>query len=428
MRPACMVKFRSIAPVAQWIEYWPPKPRTAVRVCAGAQKSPLVSGFFVRPNMSRADNLISGYNRLVYHKNIFLFILTMLLCAGCNGNISNSFTATPDFVTATLSSTLISQVGQATQIATQTVAAPSAVVESNISPVEGMTTTQVNVRAGPSTASESLGLIGPFMKVGVIGKDASGSWYQIIYKESSAGKGWVRAEFVQANASAEIPLVETTSSSGSAVSGLVIQKVNVRNGPGVDYELLGVLNSSDVVFITGKDADGKWIQVEFASSPDGKGWVTAEFLQMGNIETVPLIASADETATPTDVTPTPGAIAISAMQDGDSMQAPLAVVTFSPTGSRTLQASGDVSAPDGDLEDWIQFTTEGEVVAIQVTCTDNTLRVELWKDEKSVDNLPCGKKSFVNVAPNSSYFLRLSESNANTPGYTSYVLKVEAIR
>jgi hypothetical protein len=117
-----------------------------------------------------------------------------------------------------------------------------------------------------------------------------------------------------------------------------------------------------------------------------------------------------------------------AIQDGDSMQVPLAAATFSPTGSRTLQVSGDVSAPDGDLEDWMQFTTDGEVVSIQVTCPGNTLRVELWNNEKSVDDLPCEEKSFVTVAPNSSYFLRLSESNANTPGYTSYVLKVEDIR
>jgi hypothetical protein len=116
------------------------------------------------------------------------------------------------------------------------------------------------------------------------------------------------------------------------------------------------------------------------------------------------------------------------MQDGDSMQAPLAAVTFSPTGSRTLQVSGDVSAPDGDLEDWIQFTTDGKVVAIQVTCPGNTLRVELWNNEKPVDDLPCGDKSFVTVVPNNTYFLRLSESSMNDPRYTNYILKVENIR
>jgi uncharacterized protein YraI len=369
----------------------------------------------------------------VYHKNVFLFISTMILCAGCGGNIANAITATPDFVTATLPST---QEPQAAPTSTLPAPAPvaSVVEEANISPAaEGTTTTQVNVRAGPSTASESLGMIGPFVKVEILGRDASGSWYQIIYAESETGKGWVRAEYAQVNAPAEIPLVETSAGSGSAVSGLVIQKVNVRNGPGIEYELLGVLNPNDVVFITGKDAGGAWIQIEFANSttPDGKGWVTREFLQVGNIEAAPIIgAAAAETANPTDATADPNTAAGSAMQDGDSMQAPLAAAFFSPVGSRALQVNGDVSAPNGDAEDWIQFTTAGEVVAIKVTCPGNTLSVELWNNEKPVDGLflACGEKSFVTVASNSRYFLRLSKSGTNEPGTANYILSMESVR
>jgi hypothetical protein len=42
--------------------------------------------------------------------------------------------------------------------------------------------------------------------------------------------------------------------------------------------------------------------------------------------------------------------------------------------------------------------------------------------------LSCGAKSFVTVASNSMYFLRLSESNMNEPGYTNYRLNLESIR
>jgi uncharacterized protein YraI len=367
----------------------------------------------------------------VYTKNIFLFILTMTLCAGCGGNIGNAFTATPEFVTATLPPAPSPQAAQATQMLTLTAPVSSAVEESNTAPVEGTTTTQVNVRAGTSTASKSLGMIGPFVKVQVIGRDASGSWHQIVYAESETGKGWVRAEYVQVNAPAEIPLVDNTTGSGSSVSGLVIQKINVRNGPGTEHDLLGVLNSNDIVFITGKDPGGAWIQIEFAGAPDpdGKGWVAAEFLQVGNIEAVPIIGAAvEETAMPTGVTSTPNVDVMSAMQDGDSMQTPLAVAVFSATDSSALQVSGDVSAPDGDTEDWIRFTTTGEVVAIEVTCPGNTLRVELWQDEKPVDgfSLSCGDKSFVAIAPNNRYFLRLS--NVNESEYANYILSVEGIR
>ncbi len=360
----------------------------------------------------------------MYHRNILPFIVTIILCTGCGVNIAseNRFTATPDFVTAVLPPTLIPA---ATQTAIPPVAVPT------IPPIEGTTSTQVNVRAEPSTASVSLGMIEAFTKVQIISKDASGTWYQIIYAGAKTGNGWIRAEYAQVNASAEIPLVETSAGSGFTVSGLVIQKINIRNGPGTGYESLGILNPNDVVFITGKDPSSAWMQIEFASAPDGKGWVAVEFLQASNFETVPLIGNAiNETSTPAGVASMPSAIVLPAMQDGDSIQAPLTTVTFSPTGARTLQVQGDVSAPSGDIEDWIQFSAKNDLVSIQILCTSNTLQVELWNGEKIVDDLSlsCGNEHFVTTTPNSNYFLRLSESSTDELRCTSYILNVEIIR
>jgi hypothetical protein len=206
---------------------------------------------------------------------------------------------------------------------------------------------------------------------------------------------------------------------------MVIQKVNVRNGPGTEFELIGVLNSNDLVFITGRDAAGEWIQIEFAGAPDGLGWVTADFLQAADIESAPLIGAAvEETPTLTVEMPTTAPAARTAEQDGDSMQSPLAATIFSATGSRALQVSGDISAPDGDAEDWIQFKSQGNAVSIQVTCPNAALRAELWNNGKSVGDFSCGAASHINIAPGSDYFLRLIQSEV---GYTSYILNLEVI-
>jgi hypothetical protein len=152
--------------------------------------------------------------------------------------------------------------------------------------------------------------------------------------------------------------------------------------------------------------------------------VTVEFLQ-ADIESLPLIGAAAElTPTPTVEMPT-AAVARTAAQDGDSMQSPLAMVAFSVTGSRALQVRGDVSAPNGDTEDWFQFTTFGGVVTIHVTCSNNPLRVELWNNEKSVNNFSCGEQFTVQAAAGSNYFLRLIQNEA---GYTDYILNLEVIR
>jgi uncharacterized protein YraI len=356
----------------------------------------------------------------VNQKNIILLITAAILCSSCINQ--NTATVVPVFVTATLM--MPTPLSPATQPPIPPTSAP--MPEATITPIEGTTTSQVNVRSAPSTASESVGMIELFTKVQVIGRDPSGSWYQIVYANSSTGKGWVRAEYVQVNAGAEIPHIEAGAGSGSAVSGLVSQKVNVRNGPGVNYQSIGALNPNDVISITGKDADSKWLQIEFASAPDGKGWVSTEFLKTGNIDSVPKVETAAENApAPTNAPQTSNQV-VTAAEDGDSMQAPLTSVTLSSSGSYALQLNGDLSTP-GDTEDWAQFTTDRQAVAIELTCPSDTLQIDLWRDGKPVDGFSssCGKTSFANVTPNIYYFLRIT---GNKPGYTSYVLNLKAVR
>ncbi|MBI3152612.1 MAG: SH3 domain-containing protein [Chloroflexi bacterium] len=348
---------------------------------------------------------------------LLLLILSLTVLTGCGVTSAGKNTApTPDFVTATLPPSAV-------PLPTQTLAPPTPVP--TIPPIEGTTTTQVNVRAETSTASKNLGTIPQFSKIQVIGRDSSTSWYQIIYTDSPTGTGWIRAEYVQVNATAEIPVIASGAGNGAGVSGLVIQKINVRSGPGTTYETLGELNPNDVVFLIGKDESGAWIQIEFANSADGKGWAALEFLQVENADALPVIGIASPTAealengeaTPTDA-PLP------AMLDGDSMQSPLASLSFSALGARAAQVNGDVSSPDGDTEDWIEFKSYNGKVGFQLTCQGVGLQIELWNSGQVVDTfaLACMEIRLLNVAADSVYLLRLSEINTNEIHYTKYTL------
>jgi uncharacterized protein YgiM (DUF1202 family) len=361
----------------------------------------------------------------VYSKTIGLLFALSIISTGCSVNIATEgiVTESPRFVTATLPPSPIPP-------ATQTFAAPT--LFPTIVPIEGTTTTQVNVRAQTSTASETLGTVNSFTKVEVIGKDASGSWYQIIYPQTGAGNGWVRAEYVQVNASAEIPVVGGAAGNGSGLNGLVLQKINVRKGPATSYDSLGELNPKDVVLITGKDSSGAWMQIKFENSLEGSGWVALEFLQVDNVDSLPVIgtaAQATETSANPESTPS-GIVASAAVQDGDSMQAPLAAGTFSAAGIRRLQVNGNVSAPDGDHEDWIQFSSSDTHLIIQLTCSSATLKAELWNNAV-VENsfaLSCGEKQLIMVTPKDNYVLHLFEASTGEPHFTQYTLSLEAVQ
>ena len=332
-------------------------------------------------------------------------------------------TATPDFVTATLPATPIPS---STQTATATLETLISVETPINSSVEGIIATQLNVRAEPSTASETLGIIDQFTAVQVIGKDASGSWLLISYPVSAAGKGWVRSEFVQVNAATEIAIISGMAGSGTGVSGLVTEKLNVRSGPGTDFESLGILNPKDVVFVTGKDPSGQWIQIEFSKAVDGKGWAAVKFLQVENSASVPVIGTAEETS---EASPTAEIAVQLALQDGDSMQAPLAETVFSPTGTQILQVNGDLSAPTGDAEDWIKFTPFVTNISVQAICTSENFHVELQRNGQIAEDIvfTCGQKLFIKTTPGQPHYLRLQAISNTVPQYIQYTLKISIL-
>jgi len=263
-------------------------------------------------------------------------------------------------------------------------------------PVEGTISTQINVRAQPSTASNVLGIIPANTKVQILGKDPGGNWLQILFPQGVDGKGWVTAQYVLMAPGTEVAVIgggETNPNRGNVA--IVQQQINVRSGPGTEFNSLGTLNAQDVVNLTGKDTNGAWLQIEFAPGQNGRGWVNAEFVQAKGVENVPIISDAGEivgTGTPTSIPFTPTATVLPAWRDGDSQANPIASVIFEPLGTHTLIYSGDISAPSGDSQDWVQFIPYGKDVLTSLECIGNTnLQVNLLENGQPLTfPLACG--------------------------------------
>jgi len=49
--------------------------------------------------------------------------------------------------------------------------------------------------------------------------------------------------------------------------------VNVRSGPGVFFDKVGVLLPGQKVSVTGRSAGGDWIQIDYPGAPGSYGWV-----------------------------------------------------------------------------------------------------------------------------------------------------------
>jgi uncharacterized protein YgiM (DUF1202 family) len=304
---------------------------------------------------------------------------------------------------------------------------------------EGTLTIKVNVRNGPGTEYESLGQLNGGEKVQIASKNKAGTWYQILYAPASSGRGWVTAQYVQVKTGVEIPLEATATPAGP--TGVVLQRLNVRSGPGTTFDTLGTVEAKTVLFLTGKNGTASWFQIDYAAGPGGRGWVTAQYIQTEASASLQVLddygtpVAATGAGTPAgpvaSLTPTIGM----AYQDGDSREAPAARIVFSATGTDRFTYSSQVSAPEGDGEDWVEFTpfatsgTEARLL-MSLSCSGNdSLQVELWQKGSRLSgrgSLNCGEfEKAIFLTAGQPYEIRLAPASGEGLRLVDYVLTVE---
>jgi hypothetical protein len=102
----------------------------------------------------------------------------------------------------------------------------------------------------------------------------------------------------------ESPAPDETPVPGGA-SVTVDVNLNVRNGPGTNYDRIGVLSAGTTVEIIGRVASSTWWQIPFSDAPGGKGWISAGYGTASNTEAVPVVEAppAPSPAAPTAAPP-----------------------------------------------------------------------------------------------------------------------------
>ncbi|HEY5729870.1 MAG TPA: SH3 domain-containing protein [Anaerolineales bacterium] len=357
------------------------------------------------------------------HKSILTFaLLTSVFLAGCSVPVQTGIpeTSAPVIITATLPPV-------PTPRPSQTPFAP--LPSPTVVPFWGTTSTQLNVRVDPSTASDVLGIIAANVVVQIVGQDPGGNWWQIMYNAGIEGKGWVTAQYIETATKPEVPVIgDVGTSPDSGHSAVVIQQLNVRSGPSTSFDLVGILNPNDVVELTGKNRDGAWLQIEFTN---GVGWINAMFVKADALDILPIVSDLGEvvgTGTPMANPPPPTSTLVPASMDFDTADAPLKTILFEWTGTQTLIFSGDVSAPEGDTEDWIAFTPYDNFVFVSVQCAgSSSLRVEVFGSGSS---LICSEAAQV-VSVQAGVLQLILIKAIPTPGvlqYTNYILTIKARR
>lgn len=87
----------------------------------------------------------------------------------------------------------------------------------------------------------------------------------------------------QEAAPTEAPTAAPTPTVAQAAEAIASSQINVRGGPGTNYNIVGAANAGQHFPITGKNNDGTWWQIDFNGQ---KGWVFGELVTTQNVQQV----------------------------------------------------------------------------------------------------------------------------------------------
>ena len=155
-------------------------------------------------------------------------------------------------------------------------------------------TANVNVRAGPGLNYPIYGVMPQGEKAEIIGVSSDYAWWQIKIPAgySPDSTGWVSADYTTANNANDVPVVEappappTVPTTAPPPAGdpyvVTTDVVNVRSGPGNQYDSYGAVPIGSTFPALGLSEDGKWVAVSIPTSvaPDGVGWVNTAYVDL----------------------------------------------------------------------------------------------------------------------------------------------------
>jgi heat shock protein HslJ/uncharacterized protein YraI len=165
----------------------------------------------------------------------------------------------------------------------------------------GTTLEAINVRSGPGTEYPSYGVVARGTTFELTGVSENAEWWVVkISPEIAAdGQGWVTAEYVETAETVDVPIVPTPPLDEVQVPAPVpgkptataLQPINVRAGPGTQYQSYGVAPVGATAEVIGISQDGEWwlIIVSTDVAVDGQAWVNANYVEVVDAQNVPVV-------------------------------------------------------------------------------------------------------------------------------------------
>ena len=145
---------------------------------------------------------------------------------------------------------------------------------------------RVNLRSGPGAGYPVVTVLATGQQFTLLSRNVDGSWVQA--QLITGLTGWVNARFVATSTS--VPNLAVSQSTGRYNATVGAHFLNVRGGPGANFEIVGKLVRGQGMDLVGRNLDSTWAQIQM---PGGaSGWVSARYIAASvRVDTLPLTSS-----------------------------------------------------------------------------------------------------------------------------------------
>lgn len=147
------------------------------------------------------------------------------------------------------------------------------------SPALGVVNTgAVNVRTGPDHTSSIITIAYQGYTFTLLGRTADNAWINVRMVNGTVG--WVNAGALNVNVPvSSLPIVTVTPPTPPPTGATAVINtgaLNIRSGPGVQYNAVAAAYQGHVVQMLGRNANNTWVKVRLFSGQEG--WANASFL------------------------------------------------------------------------------------------------------------------------------------------------------
>ncbi len=127
-----------------------------------------------------------------------------------------------------------------------------------------------------------------------------------VFGDSEGSEPGDGAEIAPPVGTVDATLIPPTPEPGDPVATVTARAgVNIRTGPGLEYQVIGLAPFNSQLEVVGVSQDSTWWVVNVPASLNSQGWVSDEFVQVENVDNV-IVVPAPPTPTPV-ASPTPTA-------------------------------------------------------------------------------------------------------------------------